>query len=185
MSSVNLTPENSLLIVVDVQSRFLAPIFESERVEARCKFLCEVATLFGVPILATEQYPEKMGGTVETLLPYVGQPHRKMDFSAMEDSDFVFLVKASGRSQVVVVGIETHICVSQTCHGLLREGIDAVVCPDAVSARTQDRHKLGMERIRDAGVVPAHTEAIAYEWCKSANNDHFRDMLNIVKSSNF
>lgn len=147
--------------------------------------MCEIATLLGVPVVATEQYPEKMGGTVESLLPYVGTPYRKMEFSAMNNDTFVQVVKASGRSQVVVVGIETHICVSQTCHGLLREGIQAVVCPDAVSSRTQDRHKLGMERLRDAGGVPAHTEAIAYEWCHSAENPKFRDMLDIVKNSRF
>lgn len=185
MSSVNLTPENSLLVVVDVQSRFLAPIFESDRVEARCKFLCEVAQLFGVPILSTEQYPEKMGGTIESLVPYVGEPHRKMNFSAMLDTWFIEMVKASERTQVIVVGIETHICVSQTCHHLLEQGYETVVCPDAVSSRTQDRHKLGMERLRDAGIVPAHTEAIAYEWCRSAENPLFREMLNIVKNSKF
>ena len=185
MSSIKLLPEKSLLLVIDVQTRFLAPIFEADRVAARCKFLCEVATLFGVPILATEQYPEKMGGTIDTLLPYVGSPFRKMDFSGFRDESLVNLVKASGRDQIVVVGIETHICVSQTCHDLLANDLQVVVCPDAVSARTQDRHKLGMERLRDAHVIPAHTEAIAYEWCQSADNPKFREMLDVVKSSEF
>ena len=185
MSLIKCVPERSLLLVIDVQSRFLAPIFEADRVESRCKFLCEVATLFGVPILATEQYPEKMGGSVESLLPFVGTPHRKMQFSAFQDEHFVNLVKMSGRDQIIVVGIETHICVSQTCHDLLAHGLQVVVCPDAVSARTQDRHKLGMERLRDADVIPAHTESIAYEWCQSAENPHFRAMLNIVKDSQF
>ena len=185
MSSIKLVPEKGLLLVIDVQERFLSPIFESERVEARTKFLCHVATLFGVPVLATEQYPERMGGIVESLQPYVGSPHRKMEFSAFQDEDFVKRVNLSGRTQIVVVGIETHICVSQTCHDLLEQGFEVTVCPDAVSARTQDRHKLGMERLRDAGVVPAHTEAVAYEWCQSAENPMFRDMLSVVKSSKF
>lgn len=185
MSSIKCLPEKSLLLVIDMQTRFLAPIFEAERVEARVKFLCEVATLLGVPILATEQYPERMGGTIESILPFVGQPHRKMNFSAFKDEPLLTLVKASGRDQIIVVGIETHICVSQTCHDLLDNGLHVVVCPDAVSARTQDRHKLGMERLRDANVIPAHTEGIAYEWCQSAENPKFRDLLNIVKTSNF
>jgi nicotinamidase-related amidase len=185
MSAIKLVPEKCLMLVIDVQTRFLAPIFEADRVETRCKFLCEVATLFGVPILATEQYPEKMGGTIPSLLPDVGSPYRKMEFSAYKDDSFMNLVKASGRDQIVVVGIETHICVSQTCHDLLEADYKVVVCPDAVSARTQDRHKLGMERLRDAEVIPAHTEAVAYEWCESADNPKFRDMLTIVKSSNF
>ena len=185
MSSIKCVPEKSLLLLIDVQTRFLAPIFEADRVESRCKFLCEIATLFGVPILATEQYPERMGGTIDSLLPFVGSPHRKMDFSAFRDETLVELVNSSGRDQVIVLGIETHICVSQTCHDLLKNGFQVVVCPDAVSARTQDRHKLGMERLRDANVIPAHTEGIAYEWCQSAENPMFRDMLNIVKASNF
>ena len=185
MSRIKLVPEDSLLLVVDVQERFLSPIFESERVEERCKFLCEVATLFGIPVLATEQYPERMGGTIESLLPYVGNPHRKMEFSAYQDDFFVNLIQMTGRKQIVVVGIETHICVSQTCHDLLRAKFEVVVCPDAVSARTQDRHKLGMERMRDAGIVPAHTEAVAYEWCNSADNPQFRHLLSVVKNSKF
>ncbi len=185
MSSIKLESEKCILLVIDVQSRFLNPIFESERVESRCKFMCEIATLFAVPVLATEQYPERMGGTVDGLLPYVGNPHRKMEFSAFRDSEFVQRVKMSGRTQIVVVGIETHICIAQTCLDLLADGFEVVVCPDAVSSRTQDRHKLGMERLRDAGIIPVHTEAIAYEWCKSADNPNFRHMLNIVKDSKF
>ena len=185
MSSIKLVPENGLLIVIDVQERFLSPIFESERVESRCKFIFEVATLFDVPILATEQYPERMGGIISSLLPFVGSPYRKMQFSAFQDPDFINLIRLTGRTQIVIVGIETHICVSQTCHDLLAAGFEVVVCPDAVSSRTQDRHKLAMERLRDAGIIPAHTEAIAYEWCNSAENPKFRDMLTIVKDSKF
>ena len=185
MSAIKLVPEEGLLLIVDVQERFLSPIFESERVEARCKFMAEIASLFEVPVLATEQYPERMGGTAESLLPYVGNPHRKMGFSAFQEEGFVNTIKASGRKQIIVVGIETHICVSQTCLDLHAEGFQVVVCPDAVSARSQDRHKLGMERIRDAGITPCHTEAVAYEWCKSADNPQFRHMLSIVKASKF
>ena len=185
MSSINLLTEKSLLLVIDVQERFLKPIFEAERVERQCKFLCEVATLFGVPVLATEQNPERMGGTIESLLPYVGNPRRKMEFSAFRDEEFVQSIKLSGRSQIVVIGIETHICVSQTCLDLLTSGFEVAVCPDAVSSSSQDRHKLGMERVRDAGVIPVHSEAVAYEWCQSAENPNFRHMLNIVKASQF
>lgn len=181
MPSTRLTPENSLVLVVDMQEKFLAPIFEAERVEARCHFLCAAAELFGVPLLATEQYPERMGGTVASLTTFLPSPIRKMRFSASECGELMSL----GRPNVIVVGIETHICVSQTCLDLLERGLQPVVCPDAVSARSQDRHKLGMERLRDAGVIPIHSEAIAYEWCGTAENPLFRDMLNIVKASKF
>jgi nicotinamidase-related amidase len=103
----------------------------------------------------------------------------------MKNPEFSSQLRASGRKTVIVVGIETHICVSQTCLDLLDAGYAVAVCPDAASARTQDRHKLGMERLRDAGVVPIHTEALVYEWMVSANHPQFRDILQVVKSSHF
>jgi nicotinamidase-related amidase len=108
-----------------------------------------------------------------------------MEFSAMANDAFSSALKAFNRSQVIVVGVETHICISQTCHGLQAQGYEAVVCPDAVSASTQDRHKLGMERLRDAGIIPAHTEAIAYEWMRTADDTRFKAMLKLVKESEF
>lgn len=185
MSIALLTPETSLLLVIDVQERFLAPIWESDRVLARSQFLCKVAALFDIPILASEQYPERMGGTHADLANWVGNPMRKMSFSAYADPEIRSSIEASQRKNIVIVGIETHICVSLTTHDLLAAGYQVVVCPDALSSSTQDRHKLGMERIRDAGGVPAHTEAVAYEWCQTAENSKFREMLNIVKEAQF
>ena len=107
-----------------------------------------------------------------------------MAFSALGSSEFCETLKKTGRRQVVLVGLETHICVSQTAQGLLDLGYEVVVCPDGVSSRTREAHKLGMERIRDAGVVPAHSESIAYEWLGSADHPDFKAFLAIVKSQN-
>jgi isochorismate hydrolase len=168
-----------------MQERFLAAIHEVDRVRDRVHFSCQAAHALRIPILASEQYPERMGVTEADLRPYVGTPVAKMEFSAMKNPEFSSQLRASGRKTVIVVGIETHICVSQTCLDLLDAGYAVAVCPDAASARTQDRHKLGMERLRDAGVVPIHTEALVYEWMVSANHPQFRDILQVVKSSHF
>lgn len=183
MAQSLLTSENSVLVVIDVQPTFLKGIFEADRVVRRVGFLAEVAHRLGVPILATEQVPHKMGGTDPTLLPWIGEPIGKSAFSGLGEPEFVARLAATGRRKVILVGIETHICVSLTAGDLLSEGYEVVVSPDACSAGDLERHKLGMERIRDAGAVPAHTEAIAYEWMKSATHPEFRAVLDAVKRS--
>lgn len=183
MPIVSLDPERSALLVVDLQPSFLRAIHEPERVLARSGFLAQIARLLGVPVLASEQYPERMGGTDPAIAPFASDPppFAKMAFGCAECSEMMGALRATGRTQAVIVGIETHICVSQTAHGLLKAGYEVVVCPDAVSSRTLDRHKLGMERIRDAGAVPAHTEAVAYEWMGTAEHPRFREALALVK----
>jgi nicotinamidase-related amidase len=183
MPLLSLNAASSVLAVVDMQPSFLGGSFEAERVLDRVEFLMEVAGLLEVPVLVTEQYSARMGGTHERLSRHFGtEPMGKMAFSCAGCAGFMDALAGLDRRQVVIVGIETHICVSQTAHDLLRGGFDVAVCPDAVSARSLDRHKLGMERIRDAGAVPAHTESIAYEWMGSAEHPKFREVLSAVKA---
>jgi len=176
-------PDQSVLVVIDVQPTLMPLIHEGERVLDRVAFLAKVARLLGVPVLTTEQNPSRMGSTHESLAELVSTPapFAKMCFGAGGCGDFMEALQETGRRQVVVVGVETHICVSQTALGLHRDGYEVIVCPDGVSSRTLERHKLGMERIRDAGVVPAHTEAVAYDWLGTAEHPRFRDALAIVK----
>ncbi|HVL38042.1 MAG TPA: isochorismatase family protein [Fimbriimonadaceae bacterium] len=177
-------PTRSIVLAVDLQPSFLKAIHEAERVLARSTFLVRVAGLLDVPVFTTEQNPERMGGTHPDLALHLpAEPIPKMTFSCVGCTAFDQALAESGRNQAVLVGIETHICVSQTAHHLLRQGLEVIVCADAVSSRTLDRHKLGMERIRDAGAVPAHTESIAYEWLGTAEHPLFRQALQVVKET--
>jgi isochorismate hydrolase len=136
-----------------------------------------------VPILATEQNPGRMGGTHERLLPLVkSSPLEKMAFSCAGCTEFSDSLITLQRPQIVLIGIETHICISQTALDLLTKGFEVIVCADAVSARSPDRHSLGLERIRDAGAGIAHTESVAYEWMGAADSPAFREALELVKS---
>lgn len=174
--------EDSILIIVDEQPSFMRTIWEADRVLRRTEFLLKIAGLASIPILATEQYPERMGGTNPVLLPFLPRaPFGKMTFSCCGCPPFVELLNETGRRQAILVGIETHICVSQTAVDLLNSGYEVIVCPDAVSARTVEMHKLGMERIRDSGVLPMHSESVAYEWLETAEHPAFREALKIVK----
>lgn len=157
-------------------------IHEADRVLGRALFLGKVASLLGVPVIATEQNPSRLGALSPEFEPVLSSaPIAKMSFASTGSLEFQRALARTHRRQIVLVGVETHICVSLTANQLLEDGYQVVVCPDAVSSRTIERHKLGMERIRDAGAVPAHTESVAYDWLGSAEHPRFKEALKIVK----
>jgi nicotinamidase-related amidase len=182
----------SVLIVVDIQPSFLKVIHEGERVARRSEFLIRIANLLEVPVLATEQNPERMGHTHESLLPHLVIPAiPKMTFSCVGCGEFddalasLFptpqAIAERGSRQAIIVGIETHICVTQTALHLVGQGFDVKVCEDAVSARAKEMNDIGFRRLRHAGVDVAHSESIAYEWLQRADHPKFREALPIVK----
>ncbi|MBS1720823.1 MAG: isochorismatase family protein [Armatimonadetes bacterium] len=182
MSAPRLTPESSVVLVVDIQPKFLASIHENERVLRRAEFLLKVAGALSVPVYATEQNVERMGGTHEALVPLIQSTSQKMVFSAATPEVMTWL-KASGRSHVVLVGIETHICVTQTALDLIAAGYGVVLAEDALSASTQARHELGLKRMAAGGATSIHTEALAYEWMATAEHPAFREVLKLVKEA--
>ena len=143
--------------------------------------LKEAARILDVPVMSTVQNPDRMGGIDERF--ELSEPISKMAFSCAGSGTFREGLESHGRKSIVLVGIETHICVTLTALDLLREGYQVFVCPDAVSARSNERHKLGMERMRDAGVMPTHTETLVYEWMAAADHPKFREVLQVVKSA--
>lgn len=176
--------EDSVVIVVDMQPAFLDGCWRSGEVLGRVKFLVEAANLLGVPVLATEQYNERMGGTESSLAELIGEPALdKMSFSCCGIESFNASLASLGKRQPILVGIETHICINQTAHQLVSQVQNEVfVCVDGVTARSEDRHRIGMERIRALGVTPAHSESLVYEWMRSASHPQFKDVLKLVKT---
>lgn len=174
----------SALVVVDMQEPFLAAISGREPLTANVALLVHAARILRVPILATVQYVQRMGGIVPAVadaLPTGYYPLDKMCFSCAGSEPFNHALKMTGRRQVLLCGVETHICVSQTAHDLANAGYQVHVAADAVSSRTTEKHKLGMERIRDAGVKPCAAEAAVYEWMREAGTPEFKEILRLVK----
>jgi nicotinamidase-related amidase len=182
MSAIRPNPETDIVVVIDVQPTMMSAIWEAGRVTSGAVFLAQVAAALQIPVLATVQNPKRLGPIAEALTPFVRSPMAKMEFSAWKNAKFRDSLEASGRRQVILAGVETHICVSQTALDLNDAGFDVLMCPDVVSARTQDRHKLGMERLRDAGIGPIHSEAVVYEWMQTADHPRFREVLQLVKA---
>lgn len=172
---------NSVLVVVDLQPTFLRPIASGERVVARTRFLAECARLLDVPIIATVQNAERMGRTESSVIDLLGEPIDKMSFSCCANEHFQDRLRALNRTQAILAGIETHICINQTAHHLLESGTDVFLAADAIGARLEDAHEIGLSRMVEAGAVLAHSESIVYEWLGSADDPQFREVLQIVK----
>ena len=180
-----LSPEQSVLVVIDVQEAILAVMHERERLAANVGLLVQAAGLLGVPVLATTQYAARLGGVAEQIAAFLPQaalpPVDKLCFSCAEADGFLGQLAALGRRQALLCGVETHICVAQTALDLTYHRYQVHVAADAVSSRTLEKHKLGMERMRDCGVLPCAAEAAVYELLRQAGTPEFKAILPLVK----
>jgi nicotinamidase-related amidase len=172
----------SQLVFVDLQEKLLAAMPEPEAVVAACQLLGEAARLFSVPVVATEQYPQGLGRTAPALQPLVGDVRSKLRFSAAEA---LGLPTASSpgveRDQIVLAGLEAHVCVAQTALDLLSLGYRVWVVADAVASRSPRERDLAIERLRDNGVFLTTAEAVVFEWCETADDPQFRALSSLIK----
>lgn len=180
-----LSKEKSVLVVVDMQESFLAPIYRREEVERNVTFLMQAAKLLEVPVLATVQYANRMGGVTDSLkalLPESVEVVDKLCFSCFGQEDFARQLQATGKRQVLLVGIETHICMMQTALDLLEAGYQVHVPWDATSSRGELDASFGLQRMRAAGVSITSVESALYEWLYEAGTEAFKQMLPLVKA---
>jgi len=177
------TIEEACLVVVDVQGKLATIVDESEAVIENVAKLVQAMQALEVPILWLEQNPSRLGGTALDIAQHIQgqQPIAKMAFSACQEQEFVDEMKASGRSQFIVTGIETHICVYQTARQLKEQGFEVEVVADAVSSRTKANKELGLEKMKALGILPTSMEMILYELLQRADHPHFKTVLQLVK----
>lgn len=176
--------DQSIIIGVDLQDRFLSGIWRRDEILAKSRLLLSAAQLLGVPSIWTEQYPERMGGMAESLTEFINQKvnFSKRVFSCCGAEGFNEALAATQRKQVFLIGIETHICVNQTAHHLVNGGYDVNIVADAVSCRTSSAHEIGISRMREIGANITHTESVLYEWMQTADHPQFRAILDLVKN---
>jgi nicotinamidase-related amidase len=174
--------DNALLLVVDVQDGLLKAIHDAESVVEACRRMVAAARLLEIPILVTEQYPKGLGPTCVTVRDALGEcePVTKTRFSACVES-IVDELAGQARQMVIVIGIETHVCVQQTVLDLLRLGYRPVVCRDAVGSRRPLDRDVAVQRMRQAGATVTTTESITLEIVGQAGTDVFKAILPIIK----
>ena len=184
-SSELLSRQNSLLVVVDVQEKLAPLICETERLLANCEKLVGCAKLFAVPLFATEQYPQGLGPTVPALTEHLTDRPLKLRFSCAEVLNWPPAAeRTDGRFQVVLCGIEAHVCVLQTAFDLLAAGYQVFLAADAVGSRRQLDWKIALERLAASGATIVTTESVLFEWCETAEAAEFKQFVAIVKPKN-
>jgi len=178
--------DRSALLVIDIQSRLAPHVAGHEALIRRTQALLDVAELFGVPRLLTEHCPAQIGPVIEPIRSRFAADEifEKTHFGAADHPAFLELLQASGRRQVVVAGMEAHVCVLQTVLGLRAEGFDAVIVADAVGSREarQVDRELALQRMAQAGCALAGAETVLFEWGGSGDDPRFRQLLATVKS---
>jgi len=183
MDKFFLSCDQAVIVIVDVQERLANAMQARDQVVGNCLHLVELAKLHDIPIIVTEQYPKGLGPTVEPLrnaLPSY-EPVEKLSFSCCGQTDFISRVGKVGRNTVLLAGMETHVCVLQTCLDLLKQGINVHLVNDAVCSRTKENSETGIELMRDAGAVVTCTETVLFQILKMAGSEEFKAISKRIK----
>lgn len=183
MAAPRLVLQHTALVVVDVQEKLLPHMHQAERVLTQTARLLDGVNLLNLPVVVTEQYRKGLGVTVPELAPRIAQAkgvHEKLTFSALIEPVRQTLDQCQARS-VLVCGIESHVCVLQTCLDLAREGFVPFIVADAISSRKQADHDVAMQRMIQAGVIPTTVESALLELVHEGGSSAFKAILPIIK----
>ena len=175
--------DTSCLLVVDLQEKLLPAMQDPMLVVRNAGILMQAAARLGVPILVSEQYPQGLGPTVAELR-HLAPPesiHAKTAFSCADDPDLRLKLADFQRAQVIVCGIEAHVCVLQTAIDLEAQGFEAFVVADAVGSRSKVNRKLAINRLLKSGVDVVDSEMVLFEWLGRAGTPEFKELQALVK----
>ncbi|KTC97950.1 hydrolase [Legionella erythra] len=168
-----LKKEDSCLLLIDVQEKLAPFVLESEKMIARCQWLMKLAKELAVPIITSEQYPQGLGNTVKPLQSG-DKPLPKVHFSSWREPCFKNSLTNLTKNQVVLMGIEAHVCVLQSAMDLLEAGFQVYVVVDAVSSRHEQDLKYGLKRMKQAGIELVTSEMVFFEWVGQAGTPEFK-----------
>jgi len=177
-----LSPLNSTLLVVDVQEKLLAVMPDAAGLVRDVGFLLDVANLLKVPAIATEQYPQGLGPTHSELVRRLaGERPTKLSFSCCGAPGLLTELRQLGKPNVVVAGMEAHVCVMQTVLDLLAEGLQVFVPVDGVQSRFPVDQETALRRMDRAGAILTSCEATAFEWLGGSDHPQFKPVSKLVQ----
>ena len=178
-----LTREDTLFVVIDFQEKLMPVMHDKELLEDKTVRLIKGMEALGIPKIVTQQYTRGIGETIPSVAEALGefQPIDKTSFSCMLNEEFASQVKAAGKKNVVICGIEAHICVQQTALQLMEEGYNVYIAADCISSRSLNDKVWAAERMERAGAIVTTYESILYEILKDSKADGFKAVSKIVK----
>lgn len=183
MKARTIDRNHAALLVVDVQEKLFPAMREQERLLQNSLCLVQGVAILGLPIFVTEQYRRGLGATLPQLADVIPDfaPMEKLSFSACGDTVLLEALRTRQITDVLICGIEAHVCVTQSCLGLLDHGFNAYVVADAVSSRTAENRQSGIERMRHAGAGILSTEMALFELMERAGTPEFKRILQLIK----
>ena len=179
-----LEPSKTALVVVDFQDAFRGMIQGFDRVGASIRNAVRGFSVLGLPVIVTEQYPKGLGRTIDEILDVLpeGTPIiEKTAFSSCGEGPFSDELSKKGAKQIVISGIETHICVNQTAHDLLDSGYQVHVLTDAVGSRFEVNKRAGLKKMFSSGAIPSSVEMALFELMRDSKHDKFKEIQAIIK----
>ena len=179
---MKLDRSRAALAVIDVQEGFRPAVLDFGSVAESVAVLVRGARILGLPVIVTEQYPKGLGGTVPEVAEHLAgiEPIEKVCFSAL-DADGFPAALADDRDQVLLCGIEAHVCVNQTAEDLIATGREVHVVRDAVSSRSAENRELGLHKMEHSGAVLTSVETALFELLRGAGTPEFKDIQRLVK----
>ncbi len=181
MKAHTLSQENAVVLIIDLQEKLLPKVFEPGRVTDNAILLIRFARITALPLIVTTQYAKRIGPIVEDIQKELSEvsPLDKVEFGCFNNRAFRRRIERVDRSRnaLILCGIESHICVSQTALGALELGYNVHVASDAISSRTEWNWKIGLDRMREAGAIISSVEMIIYEILKMSDSAAFKAIL--------
>jgi len=187
MGKFKLDTDKAVLVVIDIQERLVTAMPQKVYVRLRntVAMLAEAAKVLGVPVVTTEQYPRGIGHTVPELAELCSEKVvEKVSFGCCGEPDFLAAIKETGRSQVLVTGMEAHVCVYQTVLGLLEDGYHVHLVRDAICSRNKIDFLSGVANAAEAGAVVTTAETVLFQLLQDSTHDQFKAISKMVKDRN-
>ncbi|MCA9407134.1 MAG: isochorismatase family protein [Candidatus Omnitrophica bacterium] len=175
--------ENSLLLVIDIQGNLAYQMFQKESLFKNIQTLIQTADILDIPVLYTEQAPEKIGQTVPEIRQFLEKKEFfiKKTFSCAGSNELMARIRDLKRQEIIMIGIETHVCVYQTAVDFKKLNYRLQIVDDAVSSRTEANKLIALERLRFLGVDLTCTESVATELLKSSEHPKFKEILTLIR----
>ncbi len=180
---MRLNKENAIGVVIDMQEKLLPHIQNHEQLLNKNLTMIHGLRALNVPIVVTQQYTKGLGNTVKPINEAIGNFSyiEKLTFSCYREPSFIKIMNRSGNRNVIITGIESHVCVLQTALDLLYNNFTPVVVTDAIGSRNSEDMKIALWRMRDIGCIMTTTESILFELCRQAGTPEFKKISNLVK----
>lgn len=178
-----LNQESCLLLIIDIQEKLLNAVFNKEDVEKHSVIMSKACCSLNIPVVVTEQYPKGLGNTIPEIKDNSSncEVFEKTSFNALLEPDINNAVTSAGRKQIIVMGIETHICVHQTVNALIEKGYDVTVVSDACGSRAEKEYLSALDVMKTNGAKIKTTEMILFELLKSAKHSNFKEIQGLIK----